>query len=211
MEIDWSVGQVLAHLKKLGLDERTLVIFTSDNGPWLAYGVDGGSAGLLRDGKGTTWEGGMRVPAIARWPGKIPANRRTDAIAANFDLLPTFARLAGAALPGDRTLDGRDLWPVLSGETTDSPHPYFHYLGAGVQQAVNYHGIRNARWKLTVTVGADDQLIGQQLYDLGEDPSERFDRIKAQPEIARRLRAAAQEFYTELKANVRPAGRRAGL
>jgi arylsulfatase A len=211
MEVDWSVGQVLGQLKKLGLDEKTLVIYTSDNGPWLAYGIDGGSAGLLREGKGTTWEGGMRVPAIARWPGKIPANRRTEAIAANFDLLPTFARLAGGSLPADRTLDGRDLWPLLSGETVQSPHPYFHYIGAGVQQPVNYRGIRDERWKLLVTVSREGQLAGQQLYDLGADPSERFDRIKAHPEIAQRLTVAAQQFYDEIKAHVRPAGRRAAL
>ena len=97
------------------LDERTLIVFTSDNGPWLGYGMDGGSAGPLREGKGNTWEGGVRIPAIFRWPGKIPAGRRTDAIAANFDLMPTFARLVGADLPRDRVLDGRDLWPLLAG------------------------------------------------------------------------------------------------
>jgi arylsulfatase A-like enzyme len=102
MEIDWSVGQIMARLRMLGLDERTLVVFTSDNGPWLGYGIDGESAGPLREGKGTTWESGLRVPAIFRWPGKIPAGRRTDAVAANFDLLPTVARLAGSTLATNR-------------------------------------------------------------------------------------------------------------
>jgi arylsulfatase A len=91
MEVDWSVGQIMERLRELGLDGRTFVVFTSDNGPWLGYGIDGGSAGPLREGKGTTWEGGVRVPAIFRWPGKIPSARRTDAIGANIDLLPTFA------------------------------------------------------------------------------------------------------------------------
>src|SRR5690606_21148081 len=92
-EIDWSVGQILDRLKQLGIDERTMVVFASDNGPWLKYGIDGGSAGPLRDGKGSTWEGGVRVPGIIRWPGHIPSNRRIDAVAATLDLLPTFARL----------------------------------------------------------------------------------------------------------------------
>lgn len=208
MELDWSVGQILSRLKKLGLDERTLVVFTSDNGPWLGYGIDGGSAGPLRDGKGTTWEGGVRVPAIFRWPGRIPAGRRTDAIAGNIDILPTLARLAGTAAPKDRTLDGRDLWPVLSGESNRSPHEHFHYLGGSAEGAVNYHGIRDDRWKLTVTVGSDGKVAGKELYDLGPDTGEKFDRFKQHPEIAQRLAVAAQAFYDELRANLRPAGKR---
>src|SRR5205085_4208721 len=96
MEIDWSVGQVLAALKKHGLDDNTLVIFTSDNGPWLSYGEHGGSAGGLREGKGTTWEGGVRVPFIARWPGRIPAGTVCSEPAMTIDILPTVVRLAGA-------------------------------------------------------------------------------------------------------------------
>ncbi len=209
MELDWSVGQILARLKKLGLDERTLVVFTSDNGPWLGYGIDGGSAGPLRDGKGTTWEGGVRVPAIFRWPGRIPAGRRTDAVAGNIDILPTLARLAGTAAPKDRTIDGRDLWPVLSGESNRSPHEHFHYLGGSAEGAVNYHGIRDDRWKLIVTVGADGKVAGKELYDLGPDTGEKFDRLKQHPQIAQRLAVAAQAFYDELRANLRPAGKRA--
>ena len=208
MEIDWSVGQILARLKQLSLDERTLVVFTSDNGPWLGYGIDGGSAGPLRDGKGTTWEGGVRVPAIFRWPGKIPAARRTDAVAGNIDLLPTFARIAGAAVPPDRVLDGRDLWPLLAGETPRSPHPYFHYLGGSPEGQVNYRGVRDDRWKLVLSVGADGKVAGRELYDLGADLSEKFDRAQQHPEIVRRLEAAAQQFHDELRQNLRPAGRR---
>ena len=209
MELDWSTGRIMARLKELGLDERTLVVFMSDNGPWLQYGIDGGSAGPLRDGKGTTWEGGVRVPAIFRWPGRIPPGRRTGAVAANFDLLPTVARLAGAALPVDRTLDGRDLWPVLSGASERSPHDYFHYLaGSALPTVVQYRGIRDDRWKLTVTV-ANHRLAAAELYDLGADVGERFDRMKQHPEIAARLLPAAQAFYDELRANIRPAGRRA--
>lgn len=209
LELDWSVGRIMTQLRELGLDERTLVVFTSDNGPWLQYGIDGGSAGPLRDGKGTTWEGGIRVPAIFRWPGRIPAGRRTDALAANFDLLPTAARLAGAALPQDRTLDGRDLWPLLSGASERSPHEHFHYLGGSAQPtAVQYRGLRDDRWKLTVTI-TDHRLAAAELYDLHNDVGEKFDRLKQHPEIAARLLPAAQAFYDELRAHIRPAGRRA--
>jgi arylsulfatase A len=205
-ELDWSTGRILDHLKALGIDQQTLVVFTSDNGPWLQYGIDGGSAGPLREGKGTTWEGGMRVPAIFRWPGKIPAARSTDVIAGNLDLLPTFAHLAGAPLPADRVLDGRNLWPVLAGETERSPHEYFHYFGGSPAGAVNYRGIRDARWKLVLNVTKDGKVAGQELYDLGADVSEKFDRLPQHPEIAQRLATVAQEFYNELLKNIRPAG-----
>lgn len=209
MELDWSVGQIMARLRQLGLDERTLVVFTSDNGPWLGYGIDGGSAGPLREGKATTWEGGMRVPAIFRWPGKIPAGRRSGAIAANFDLLPTFARLAGAPLPPERILDGRDLWPVLSGKSERSPHSFFHYIGSSPEGRVSYRAIRDERWKLVLAVDPAGQVNPQQLYDLGADISEKFDRLQQHPDVVQRLTAAAQQFYDEIRINLRPAGRRA--
>jgi arylsulfatase A-like enzyme len=209
MELDWSVGQILDCVKRVGLDDRTLVIFMSDNGPWLHYGIDGGSAGTLRDGKTTTWEGGVRVPAIARWPKQIPAGRRTDAVAGNLDLFPTLARLTGAKLPNDRVIDGRDLWPLLSGQTEQSPHQYFHFLAGSAEAQVNYRGIRDAKWKLILAVESDGKIQPRELYDLGADPSERFDRIKQHPDIAERLVAAAQEFHAALRANLRPAGKRA--
>lgn len=208
MEIDWSVGQITAKLRELGLDERTLVIYTSDNGPWLGYGIDGGSAGPLREGKGTTWEGGMRVPAIFRWPGKIPAGGRTDAIAANFDLLPTVARFAGATPPAERKIDGRDLGPLLTGQTPRGPHEFFHYTGGSMEGRVNYRGIRDARWKLVVEAGEDGKLAPTELYDLGADISEKFNRASKHPDVVERLRAAAQNFYDEIRANTRPAGKR---
>jgi arylsulfatase A len=207
MELDWSVGQILARVKKLGLDERTLVIFMSDNGPWLHYGIDGGSAGTLRDGKTTTWEGGVRVPAIARWPARIPPGRRTDAVAGNLDLLPTLARLAGAKIDEQRVIDGRDLWPLLSGKTEKSPHQYFHYLAGSTENQINYRGIRDARWKLVLQVDTAGKVQPRELYDLGADPSERFDRLKQHPDIAQSLTSAAEEFYTALRGNLRPAGK----
>jgi arylsulfatase A len=203
MEVDWSTGQILAKLMELGIDDRTLVVFTSDNGPWLGYGIDGGSAGPLREGKGSTWEGGMRVPGIFRWPGKIPGGRRTEAVAGNLDLLPTFAHLAGAGLPEDRVIDGRNLWPLLSGATERSPHEHFHYFGGG---AANYRGIRDDRWKLVLAVNREGRVSGQELYDLGADPGEQHDRMKHHPDMAQRLEAAAQRFFDEFRQNIRPIG-----
>src|SRR5690606_26546144 len=114
MEIDWSVGEVLKALDENGLAENTLVVFTTDNGPWLSYGNHAGSAGPLREGKGTCWEGGTRVPCIMRFPGKIPAGTTNDRMVMTIDLLPTIAGLVGAELPG-RKIDGRDVWPILAG------------------------------------------------------------------------------------------------
>lgn len=205
-EVDWSVGQILDKLQSLGLDETTLVIFTTDNGPWLAYGIDGGSAGPLRDGKGTTWEGGVRVPAVFRWPGHIPGGRRTDAVAGNLDLMPTIAGLAGQSPPSDRVIDGRDLWPLLSGASDKSPHEFFHYMNGSPEGEVNYQAIRDERWKLTVEV-KEGKLVPKELYDLDADVSERFDRLKQFPEDVQRLQGAAQEFYDEVRQKIRPAGK----
>ena len=108
-EIDWSVGQVLDALRREGLDRKTLVFFTSDNGPWLTQGEAGGSAGLLRDGKGSTWEGGMREPGIAWWPGRVPAGVVTHELACTMDLFTTSLNLAGAEVPKDRLIDGLDI------------------------------------------------------------------------------------------------------
>lgn len=209
MEIDWSVGQILKKLKSAGVDDNTLVVFTSDNGPWLAYGIDGGSAGPLREGKGTSFEGGMRVPGIMRWPGKIKAGSRSSAIAANMDLLPTFAELAGAKPPADRVIDGRSLWPLLSGRTDVSPHEaYFYYGGSGRRNPrPNLRAVRVEDWKLFVRRQADGKFAATELYDLHEDVSERFNRIERHPEIADRLLETAQRFHNDLLKNSRTLGR----
>jgi arylsulfatase A len=152
-ELDWSVGRILAKLAELGIDGKTLIVYTSDNGPWLQYGVDAGSAGPLRDGKATLYEGGVRVPGIFRWPGRIPADRVSSELATTMDLLPTFARLAGVEPPSDRTLDGGDLWPLLSGEMgAKSPYEYFYYFGGRGRDPSqsNIKAIRQGRWKLHV-------------------------------------------------------------
>ncbi len=207
-EIDWSVGQIMSKLKELGLDEKTLMLYTSDNGPWLQYGIDGGSAGPLRAGKGTVYEGGMRVPGIVRWPGQIPAGRRTTEIAANIDVLPTFARLAGTKPPTDRVIDGRNLWPVMSGEpAARSPHELFYYFGGSQPNSPpNLGAIRDQRWKLHLK-RQDDELVGVELYDLEGDVSEQRNRLKDHPDIAKRLEAAAREFAKSLAENTRPLGR----
>ena len=205
-EIDWSVGRILDKLKQLGIDEKTLVVYTSDNGPWLQYGVDGGSAGMFRDGKGTTFEGGMRVPGIFRWPGKIPAGQVSSEPVANMDILPTFAHLAGVEPPTDRVIDGRDLWPLLSGETgAGSPHEQFYYFAGGRGRA-NIQAVREGRWKLHVARNGSGALEPKALYDLHEDAGERFDRAKLHSEMVRRLLAITDKFVRDLEANVRPLG-----
>ncbi len=194
-ELDWSMGQVLATLKKLDLDEETFVVFTSDNGPWIEAYLEGyyGSAHPLRGSKMKSWEGGPRVPCIVRWPGKIPAGRTCDEIATTMDLLPTFAKLAGAALPHDRTLDGEDLFPLLSGRTQKGPHDaYFFYCYTHLQ------GVRSSRWKLVLPRPGKpgwmswwarmiDEVAELQLFDLKNDIGETINVAEEHPEIVTRL------------------------
>ena len=143
-EIDWSVGQILAALDRHHLNERTLVIFASDNGPWLSYGDHAGSAGPLREGKGTAWEGGVREPCVMRWTGKIPAGTTCTELAATIDILPTFAALAGADVPSDHIIDGKDIRPLLFGEPgAKCPHEAYYYYWNQELQAV-----RSGPWKL---------------------------------------------------------------
>ncbi|MGE0759450.1 MAG: sulfatase [Pirellulaceae bacterium] len=142
-EIDWSIGQIVSAIHACGLDDNTLIIFASDNGPFLSYGEHAGSAGKLREGKLTTFEGGVRVPCIMRWTGHVPAGRVCAEPCMSIDLLPTFARLAGADLP-DTRLDGRDILPVIRGEAgAKSPHEaLFFYEGTALQ------AVRSGTWKL---------------------------------------------------------------
>ena len=206
-ELDWSVGQILGKLAELGLDRNTLVVYTSDNGPWLQYGIDGGSAGPFKLGKGTTWEGGMRVPGIFWMPGRIPAGQVSSAVAANMDILPTFAGLAGAELPTDRVLDGRDLWPLLSGATDESPHEYFYFFaGRGRQRQARLQGIRKGRHKLRLVTGADGQLVAGELYDLYADAAEKFDIRSRNADLVEQLLDQARAFLAELGQSTRPLG-----
>ena len=146
MEIDWSVGEILRALERHQLDEHTLVIFTSDNGPWLSYGNHAGSAGPLREGKGTCWEGGTREPCLMRWLGKIPAGSTCDDMLMTIDLVPTIAKLIGAELPKHK-IDGLDVWPLISGKPgAKNPHDayFFWYETNQLQAATTGDG----RWKL---------------------------------------------------------------
>ena len=145
-EIDASVGKILQALKLNGIEKDTLVIFTTDNGPWLSYGDHAGTAGPLREGKGTCWEGGVRVPCIMRWPGKIPAGTESDAMLMTIDLFPTIARLVGAELP-KHAIDGLDVWPLLAGQPgAINPHDaYLYYYEQNQLQAVV---TGDGHWKL---------------------------------------------------------------
>ena len=194
-EIDWSVGEILKTLKELDIDEKTLVFFTSDNGPWLGKGTNGGSALPLRDGKFSTYEGGMREPCIARWPGKIPAGKVCRELCATIDLLPTLAGLADAKAPTDRVIDGKDIRPLLFGRArAKSPHEAFFYYTGNKLEA-----IRSGRWKL-------HRKKNLELYDLKADVGEKNNIADEHPEIVKRLMDTMQKFDRELKANARPAG-----
>lgn len=211
-EIDWSVGQIMQTLKTEGLDEKTLVIFTSDNGP------AGRVAGPLRGNKGTTFEGGVREPCMMRWPGKIPAGTTCEEIAGNIDMLPTFAKLVGAQPPQDRVIDGRNILPLMmdpkAGPARDT-HLYFN--GGGQLQA-----IRQKEWKLFLSAPPAGQKgkaktaeakakaaaapAGPALYNLSSDLAEANDVAAAHPDIVSRLKALAAEMESEIKSHKRPAG-----
>jgi len=210
MEIDWSVGEILATLQRFGIDENTLIIFTSDNGPWLSYGNHAGSAGLLREGKGTAWEGGVRVPFIARWPGRLPADRTQDEPAMTIDLLPTIARFTGAKLPAGK-LDGKDISPLLLCEkNAKSPHDaYFFYWNNEL------HGVRAGPWKLYFPrtyrsmegneLGKDGKpglyknvKAPLELFNLNNDLSERANIAAKHPDVVRRLEMLADRMRDDL-------------
>jgi len=220
--IDWSVGRVLDTLAKLRLDHDTVVVFTSDNGPWLSRGEEGGLATPLRAGKGTTYEGGMRVPCIMRWPGAIPKGRTCSELATTLDLLPTFAKLAGGVAPADRIIDGKDILPLMSGEQgAKTPHDAFYFYAAR-----QLHAVRSGEWKLKVETPTRSEdmyrkfeqpeiKVPEALYHLPTDPGEQKNVIKDHPEVADRLRALVQRAREDLGdsltgivgKNVRPIGR----
>jgi len=202
-EIDWSVGQILTTIRALGLERNTLVVFTSDNGPWLAKGEYGGSAFPLRDGKFTWFEGGMRLPCIMWWPGKIPARSVCREIAATIDLLPTFAHLAGAKVPQDRIIDGKNIWSLLQGKKeAKSPHDaYYYYMQA----------VRVGRWKLHLpgsrtTVGPKRKLP-LLLFDLERDIGEKHNVADKYPKVVKKLKALLEQHRKEIRRNKRPPGR----
>ncbi len=211
MEIDWSVGQIINALKKNGLEDNTIVIFTSDNGPWLSYGNHAGSALPLREGKGTAWEGGQREPFIIKYPDKLKAGKVVDIPVMAIDMLPTIARLTDSELPG-LTIDGKDVWNVISGETTESPQKaYFFYYRVN-----ELFGVRYGKWKLyfphryRTMEGQEPGKDGQpgeyrmidleeiELYDVENDISETKNVAKEHPKVVEEIKILANEIRSRL-------------
>jgi len=209
-EVDWSVGQILDTIRRLGLERQTMVIFTSDNGPWLSYGDHAGSAGPLREGKGTMFDGGCRVPTVMWWPGSIPAGTRCTEPAMTIDLLPTIARLVGARLP-DHPIDGKDIWPLIAGEAgARSPQEaYYFYWGQELQ------AVRMGRWKLhfphtyRTLAGRpggsggkpapyEEARIELSLFDLATDVGETTNVADRHPDVVARMRQLADRMRAEL-------------
>ena len=199
-EIDWSVGEIMKSLRDNNLDENTLVIYTSDNGPWKLKGGRGGSAHPLRGFKFQTYEGGMRVPCIMHWKGKVPAGSSCDEIAATIDLLPTIAGLSGAEMPNERTIDGKDIWPLIAGKKgAQTPHEiYFFYKGNKLESA------RQGKWKLRRS-GKKSQPV--ELYDLASDISESKNLAKENEILVNEMINKMNLFDEKLKKNQRPAGK----
>ena len=199
-ESDAGVGKILSTLRELKIDEKTLVIFTSDNGPWLPFNTHGGSAGLLREGKGTTFEGGMREPTVFWWPGKMKPAVQME-LGTTMDLLPTFCALSGAKPPADRILDGYDLSGLILGKSEKGPRNRVQYW-----REEKLYAIRVGPWKAHfITQGCYG--IGEkktvhatpQLYNLAEDPSEKYNVAADHPDVVKRLVAAAEEHRKSIK------------
>ena len=211
MEIDWSVGQILESLKKNGLEENTIVIFTSDNGPWLSYGNHAGSALPLREGKGTAWEGGQREPFIIKYPKELNAGKVVDAPVMAIDILPTLAGLTNSELP-ELKIDGKDVWGVISGEEKESPQKaYFFYYRVN-----ELFGVRYGKWKLYFPhryrtmdgqeAGKDGQpgeyrmidLEEIELYNVEEDISETNNVAAENPEVVAQIKVLANDIRFKL-------------
>lgn len=203
--IDWSVGRILDTLAEEGLTDSTLVLFSSDNGPWLVKGEHGGLATPLRGGKGSTYEGGMRVPCIAQWPGQIPPGSTCREVAGTIDILPTFAHLAGTQPPADRPIDGRDITPLLRAEPgAKSPHDAYYYYSRNSLQA-----IRSGEWKLKLEIPLQDEDVYRRyphddikapeaLYNLAVDVGEQKNVAQQHPDIVARLHGLADKMRQEI-------------
>ena len=210
MEVDWSVGQITEALERNGVMDNTLVVFTSDNGPWLNYGNHAGSAGPLREGKQTMFEGGCRVPTVMQWPQTIPAGSTCDQLISSIDLLPTIAAMTGADLP-EKKIDGLNILSVLKDPQSPSPRKaFYHYFYTG-----ELHAVRDARWKLHFPhrygsldgkPGGQDgasvryvgKKTGRELYDLKNDVGETTNVIADHPEIVERLERLADSMRSQL-------------
>lgn len=215
MEVDWSIGEILSALKRNGLEKNTLVIFTSDNGPWLNFGNHAGSTGGLREGKGTSWEGGQRVPCIMRWPGVIPQGEVCNQLASSIDILPTLAAITGADLPKNK-IDGVNILLLMVGDKSASPrHDFYYYYEQNSLEAV-----QRDFWKLVlphisrtyrnVKPGSDgwpgptgtETIKEPELYDLRRDPGEWYNVAAFYPEKVKELEALADEARKDLGDNL---------
>ncbi|MDI9867235.1 sulfatase [Flectobacillus sp. DC10W] len=211
MEIDWSIGEVLKALKANGLDKNTLVIVTSDNGPWLNYGNHAGSSGGYREGKGTSYEGGQRVPCVMRWKGTMPEGLVCNKLSSTIDLLPTIAKFCQAKLPSNK-IDGLDISELLKGNLSAEPRKSFYYY----YRKNSLEAVRKGNWKLVLAHNGrtyegfqpgNDGYPGQvnenspvtmALYDLRRDPGERYDVQKTYPKIVEELLQLAEEAREDL-------------
>jgi uncharacterized sulfatase len=197
-ELDASVGAILDTLAELKLDTRTLVVFSSDNGPWLSFETHGGSAGPLRAGKGTTFEGGMRVPTLFWWPGKIQPGTKQD-LGSTLDFMATFAAIAGGELPGNRKLDSYDLSGVLFGEQESPRQEMFYWTNAQL------HAVRKGPWKLhlkqrePVNYGKQVDLAKPELYHLERDISEKYNLAERYPETVEMMLKLADEHRMDIE------------
>jgi len=211
MEIDWSVGQIMQTLENLKLDEHTLLIFTSDNGPWINYGNHAGSTGGLREGKGTSYEGGQRVPCLMMWKGVIPKGKVCNELISGIDLFPTIADISGASLP-DKKIDGINMYPLLQGKDADPLRKFFYYY----YRRNNLEAVQDGQWKLIFDhpgrtyEGFEPGVDGMPgpvnewypfkggLYNLRRDPGERYDMSSFYPEIVEKLEKIAQKAREDL-------------
>ncbi len=199
-ELDWSVGEVLKKLKELKLEENTLVIFSSDNGPWLVKGADAGTAGTLREGKMTTFEGGMRVPAIAYWKGKIKTNSTHGQVANMMDWFPTFAKLTGGTVSAEHPIDGKDITGVLLGTGKRDGEEMFYYMDGKLQ------AYRSGNWKIKLPYAGNQGNKGMKavephpllLVDLSKDPGEKTNLAEKYPDKVAQMQNRMKDFEQSL-------------
>lgn len=211
MEVDWSVGEVMKALKQKGIEKNTLVIFTSDNGPWLTFGNHAGSAGIFREGKMTNWEGGQRVSCIMRWPETIPAGKTSEGLACSIDLLPTFAAVTNTQLSTNK-IDGVNILPLLKGAKQSPRNELLYYFKQNDLNAIrigNYKLVFPHNYPTVIIPGKDgangktEQVTADlALYDLQTDPSEKVDIKDKYPDVVKQLQAAADKAREDLGDNL---------